>query len=556
MPDAEHAAGFPPPPAHEAQHAGDAGAAPATAQAHGSDAGKPGNAASGEAPPRGQPRAHAKFKARATTPDMPQRAADRGKSPGGHNRDKDSFDAFMESGRTSPHTVPKSAALRGHPEPRGDHTGGTPLRVSRQAHFQRNYIALGTETEHAAATDDGPATASGAADQAPDEHSAQGSGTRVETGTNAASKPTDQPPGTTPSWGRGHLDYTRSEGDARHPSAHVEQAAAQDLDLVVDRLTTGEQLALALSIRWLLTSRSRHLEEGTRTMADITFNHGAAHTPLATMDHPSQWHYVATRLMARFGAASTDKMNGLHWLWHQRAALRIRTVMQKDNIWAIRGSPGYRERASGHRRPRFEEVPRPPRHAARHNSPGRHQGALPGVGSPSGTYRSPSDSSPRGGTEAALTPQGCRATCQSGTRRQGTLAAPGAAAARRLPQHGESSSKRAWTEAMEVPRTQASNGHRLPPIPNGGPRGPAPSARTSPPFPRQPSELNRQRSTQTPTRQQTVRPARPPPPSQGRRPACCQGNGTPRTHGQGDPRPTNGPNRGWGDKPLNAPPPP
>ena len=38
----------------------------------------------------------------------------------------------------------------------------------------------------------------------------------------------------------------------------------------IDRLTTGEQLALAVNIRWLLTSRSRHLREGTRTMADIT----------------------------------------------------------------------------------------------------------------------------------------------------------------------------------------------------------------------------------------------------------------------------------------------
>ena len=167
---------------------------------------------------------------------------------------------------------------------------------------------------------------------------------------------------------------------------------------------------------------------------------------------------------------------------------------------------------------------------------------------------SPSDRSPRGGTKAVLTPQGCRAARRSGTRRPGTLAAPGAAAARRLPQHGESSSTRIWTEAMEVRTTSMPNGHHLPPIPDAGPRGPAPSGRTSPPFPRQPSQSDRQRFTRTPTRQQTERPARPPPPSQGRRPARCLGDSTPRTHGQGDPRPTNGLHKGWVDNPPNAPP--
>ena len=201
----------------------------------------------GIAPPRGPRGTHAKSEARATTPDMPKHAADRGESPGGHSCDEDSFNAFMESCRSDPHTNPRPAAPRGYPEPRGDHTGGTPLTVARQAHLQRAYTVLRTRTEHAAATDDGPATASGAADQAPDQHSTQGSGTRVGTGTNTASEPADQQPGTTPSWGRRHLDYARSEGNARHPSAHAEQAAAQDLDSWIDRLTTGERLALAVS---------------------------------------------------------------------------------------------------------------------------------------------------------------------------------------------------------------------------------------------------------------------------------------------------------------------
>ena len=49
-------------------------------------------------------------------------------------------------------------------------------------------------------------------------------------------------------------------------------------------------------------------------------------------------------------------------------------------------------------------------------------------------------------------------------------------------------------------------------------------------------------------------PPRPPPPSQGRRPARYWGDGTPRTRGQGDPQPTNGPDRRWGGSPLKAPP--
>ena len=108
---------------------------------------------------------------------------------------------------------------------------------------------------------------------------------------------------------------------------------------------------------------------------------------------------------------------------------------------------------------------------------------------------------------------------------------------------------------MEVPTTSTPNGHHLPPIPNAGPRGPAPNGRTSPPLPRHLSESDRQRFTRIPTRQQTERPARPPPSSQGRRPALCRGDNTPRTHGQRNPRPTKGLHKGWGDNSPSAPPP-
>ena len=110
----------------------------------------------------------------------------------------------------------------------------------------------------------------------------------MEAATNTASEPTGPPLGTALPWRRGHLDYARLEGDANRPGEQAEQAAARDLGLWIPRLTAGKHLALAVSIRWLLTSRSCHLAEGTRTMADITFGHPMGHTPPATMDHPDQ----------------------------------------------------------------------------------------------------------------------------------------------------------------------------------------------------------------------------------------------------------------------------
>ena len=184
----------------------------------------------GKGPPWGPSGARAKSEAWENTPDAPQRAADRDTSPNGHNCDEDSFDAFMESHKSDLRADQAPAALRVRPEPRRVYTECTPLTLSRQAHLQRNYTAL-EKTEHATAANDGPATARGAAEQAPDQRSAPGSGTRVESGTNTASEPTGQPTGCSLFWGRRHLDYARWEGDARHPSAHAKKAAAQDLGL-------------------------------------------------------------------------------------------------------------------------------------------------------------------------------------------------------------------------------------------------------------------------------------------------------------------------------------
>ena len=80
----------------------------------------------------------------------------------------------------------------------------------------------------------------------------------------------------------------------------------------------------------------------------------------------------------------------------------------------------------------------------------------------------PYDRSPRVGAQAVLTPRGCIAARRNDARRQGTLTPPVAAAAGRLPRHGESSFMRVCTEAMGTPTTSTPNRHHLPPIPNAG----------------------------------------------------------------------------------------
>ena len=269
-----------------------AGAAPLVNLALRADASTP-----GRVPQRDPAETRAGSEARETTPDTPWRATEGGTSPSGHNREEDSFNALMESCRGDPQAVPAQETPRVHPEPRRDLAEKTPLTAPRQAHRQRDYTALG----QAATTGETQATASGAADRTASECDAPGEGARVEAATNTASEPVGPPPGTAPPPGRGHLDYARLKGNASHPSEQAEQEGTQDLGLWVPRLTAGEQLDLAVRIRWVLSSRSRHLADGTRTMADVTFSHRTGHTPPATMDHPDQGHYVASWLMARKG---------------------------------------------------------------------------------------------------------------------------------------------------------------------------------------------------------------------------------------------------------------
>ena len=178
MLDAECEDSLRPPSARGAQPTGRAGAALLANKAHHADASTP-----GETPPGDPPETRSTSETREATPDTPQRAANRVTSPSGHNRDDESFDAFMESRMGDPHTVPTPAAPRVHLEPRRDHAGDTPLTIPRQAHLQRDYTALG-RTRQVTAACEGHAAASGAADRTTDERSAPGSGARVEAGTN------------------------------------------------------------------------------------------------------------------------------------------------------------------------------------------------------------------------------------------------------------------------------------------------------------------------------------------------------------------------------------
>ena len=179
--------------------------------------------------------------------------------------------------------------------------------------------------------------------------------------------------------------------------------------------------------------------------------------------------------------------------------------------------------------------------------PGRRQAKTPwnarGVDHPGGVpplahTAAPCGCLPPGGARAVPAPRGCKAACRNNAKRQGTVANPVAAAARRLSQRGESSSMRIWTGTTGAPATPTPGYHHLPPIPGAGPRGPALNGRTSPPSSRQSSANGRQRFTRTPTRRRAKHQALPPPPSKGQRPTHCREDHTPRTRDQGSLRPT------------------
>ena len=138
------------------------------------------------------------------------------------------------------------------------------------------------------------------------------------------SGPTEMmPPRTARPWRRESLDYAQSEEDAQRHSAETERAAALDLDLWLPRTSDMEQLTLQVRTRWLLID-VHQIKNGTGITADVIFdNREVGHSPLPTTEQPSQWRYVATRLMAYMGAYTPGNLDRLHWRWRHRAALRI-----------------------------------------------------------------------------------------------------------------------------------------------------------------------------------------------------------------------------------------
>ena len=143
------------------------------------------------------------------------------------------------------------------------------------------------------------------------------------------------PPLMAPPWGQDNLDYTPPKEDNHCPSAEAERAAALDLDLWLPRNSDKKQLNLQVWTRWLLLD-VHHIRRSTCTMADIIYDpRRGRHTPAPTIEHPRQWRYAATRLMAHMGVYTPDDLDRLQWRWHHRAALRIWEALIRHHIPAI-----------------------------------------------------------------------------------------------------------------------------------------------------------------------------------------------------------------------------
>ena len=151
-------------------------------------------------------------------------------------------------------------------------------------HLQRDYTSLGQVT----AAGEGHAAANGAADRTMDEGGASEGGARVKAATNTASEPTGPPPGTAPPWAgdtwNTHAWRATPAAPATKRNKRRPETSAYGSPVLLQGGSSPWQSASDGCL--LLTSRSRHLAEGTSTMADITFGHRMGNTPPATIDHP------------------------------------------------------------------------------------------------------------------------------------------------------------------------------------------------------------------------------------------------------------------------------
>ena len=322
--------------------------------------------------------------------DEPRPAAAQGQPRDELFRDDESFNAlvtFYQDG--VPAVGPMPAPAPGRATPHGELAipAQDPASASSQAHLRGNYAALGPMSANRAAT-----AGNDHAGKQPAETMGQrlrilgapALGADAPAATNSTSGPAD--------W-QEDLDYAQSEEDAHHPSAEVERAAALDLDLLLPGTSDTEQLTLSVRTRWLLED-IKHIMNGTHTMADIIFDHrGGRHSRPPTMEHSSQWRYVATRLMAHMGAYTPNDLDGLHWRWHHRAALRIREALIRHHIWTIwtphprgQAAPG---RTTGHQRQRSPTTQGHRRQVSRTSPSQGLQGLPSAMGPPYSPQRSP-----------------------------------------------------------------------------------------------------------------------------------------------------------------------
>ena len=219
------------------------------------------------------------------------------------------------------------------------------------------------------------------------------------------------------------------------------------------------------------------------------------------------------------------------------------------------GHPWIPQLPRAHLRSPAAAVPRrtgASRQAARCNTPERKRGPPPGLGSPSGTYRSPlRPFAPQRGPGSAHT-----SGMQGGTPEQH--------------QETENPSRSRRRSRTPPPAARLVAFHKDTDRDRGGPSDPHAQQASSTTDPRRRSKRPRAGRAHIPTiptpakreRQAALHkgprrprlPAHPSPPCQGRWPACCRWNSTPRTRGQGNPRPTTGLRKGWRDNPPNTPP--
>ena len=117
------------------------------------------------------------------------------------------------------------------------------------------------------------------------------------------------------------------------------------------------------------------------------------HSPPLTMEHPSQWRYVATRLMAHMGAYTPDNLDRVTWQWHHRAALRIQETLIRHDIWTIQTADPRRQaaafRTTRHQHQQSRTTQGHPRQVARTCPSQSQQDLTPAVGFPYSPQQSP-----------------------------------------------------------------------------------------------------------------------------------------------------------------------